>query len=152
MRVISTGNRNQVAIIAATVQELKKLKRLELTKEFNADISVEPKKSEQYQCFTMVYTFETSARAKVFRLAYAMARKNGKLKAIKRAKPHPPSYYKRLKNQHKMTVKRRKMQRARKREKRRYYRLLPIMRAGRISDLERKAREIARIGVISDLL
>lgn len=152
MRVISTSNKKQVAIIAATVQELRKLKRLELTKDFNAAISTEPQKNEQYQCFMMVYTFQTGARAKVFRLAYAMAKKNGKLKAVKRLKPRAPSYYRSLQKRHKATVKRRKMQRARKREKRRYYRLLPLVRAGKIANIERKAREIARINQIIDLL
>jgi transposase len=152
MRVISTGDARKVALIAATIDELRKLKWLELTKDFNDSISTEPQKSDKFQCFMMVYTFETTARAKVFRLAYAMARKNGKLKAVWRVKSRPPSYYKRLKNRYKETIKRRTKRKACKRERKRYYKLVPLVRAGNIATLEAKARAIAREALIADLL
>lgn len=152
MRVVSTGSSKKIAIIAATMGELTRLKWLEMTKGFNDCISLEPQKNEQYQCFMMVYTFEDSARAKLFRLAYAIVKKNGKLRSIKRAKPtaltKPPSYY----ALRKRNAKKRRAFRQRKRSRTRYFKLVPLLKAGNVRTIEQKARDIARALVIADLL
>jgi hypothetical protein len=152
MRVIPTGNSKKIAIIAATAGELLKLKRLEVTREFNDAITLEPQKSEQYQCFMMVYTFDTGSRAKLFRLAYAIARKNGKIRSINRIKTvkthRPPSYYAHRKQQ----AKKRRADRQRKRSRTHYFKLIPLLKAGKIAEVEAKARQIARELAIIDLL
>ena len=152
MRLISTGDVRKIAIIAATGAELMRLKRLTILKDFNASITLEPQKNVDYQCFMMVYTFTSKSQAEVFRLAYSIARKNGKLKSInrlysKRIKK-PPSYYAAQKA-------RRKARRARKQRqivKRRYIKLIPLLKAGNIATIEAKARQIARELLIADLL
>lgn len=152
MRIIHTENKAQVAIIAATKAELAKLKRLKNTAPFNPYITTEPYKSETYNCFVMVYTFADSQHARLYRLAYAVANKRGAITSIRRAYGHklkrPPSYY----AKRKAATNRRRLRRQRKRTKTRYLKLIPLLKAGNIETIEAKAREIARINVIADLL
>jgi hypothetical protein len=95
MRIISTGEVKKIAIIAAEKRELIRLQRLQLLNQFNDYITTQPEKSEQYQCFIVVYTFDDGSKARLFRLAYALARRNGKLARVKRAQTSKltfPSY------------------------------------------------------------
>jgi hypothetical protein len=149
MRIISTGNKQKVAILAASKAELDKLQRLSLLNQFNANIITQPQKSDTYQCFVVVYEFETAAQARIFRLAYAMAKKNGKLAKIKREYPSKPPRYTAAS---KAATRKRRLRRQRKRTKTRYLKLIPLLKAGSSRRLEEKARQIARELLIIDLL
>ena len=151
MRIISTGEVKKIAIVAAEKRELIRLQRLQLLNQFNDYITTQPEKSEQYQCFIVVYTFDDGSKARLFRLAYALARRNGKLARVKRAQTSKlkfPSY----KAARKAATRKRRLHRQRKRTKTRYLKLIPLLKAGKVRELEAKAREIARINAIADLL
>ncbi len=149
MRIIPTGDRRKIAIIAAKRHELTALQRYEHLKQFNANITTQPEKSEEYQCFVVVYTFDSQPQARLFRLAYSLAK--GRFKHVKRVYPSshkPPSYY----AAKKASNNRRRLRKQRTRSRKNRVRLIPLMRAGKISDLEAKARQIARELLIIDLL
>lgn len=150
MRLIPTKDRNKIAIIAATKLELSRLQTYKHLTQFKAHISTKPEKHEHYQCFWMAYTFETSAQAKLFRLAYSLHA--GRYKHVRRVYPDyrkPPSYIAARKAARKRQTIRRK--RAYNRRRSRFV-LTPILRAGNIAQIEAKARQIAREQVIIDLL
>lgn len=152
MRIIPSGSSKKIAIIAATRAELCKLQRLELLKNFNANISLEPQITDKFQCFMVVYAFDTGSQARLFRLAYSLAKRNGKLKNVRReyaSTAYKENSYTRRKKE---ATKRRRLRRARKRARGRYFKLIPILKAGSIAKAEEKARQIAREQVIIDLL
>lgn len=151
MRIVSTGNTKKIAIIAAEKRELLRLQRLALLKQFNDCISTQPKKADEYQCFIVVYSFDTGSKARLFRLAYALARRNGKLARIKRPQASRlkfPCY----KAARKAATNRRRLRKQRKRSRARHFKLVPLLNAGKVRNLEAKARELARINTIADLL
>ena len=152
MRFIPTGSSQKIAIIAATKAELSKLKRLQILAAFNENITTQPQKSVKYQCFIVVYEFETVSKARLFRLAYALAKRNGKITSLKAPKTmsHSRNLYNKRRRQ--ATARKRRALRQCKRVKRRYIKLIPLLKAGNIETIEAKAREIARINVIADLL
>lgn len=151
MRIVSTGEVKKIAIIAAEKRELLRLQRLALLKQFNDCITTQPKKADEYQCFIVVYSFDSGSKARLFRLAYALARRNGKLTRIKRPQASRlkfPSY----KAARKAATNRRRLRKQRKRSRARHFKLVPLLNAGKVHNLEAKAREIARINLIADLL
>lgn len=150
MRLIKTESSNKIGVIAATSAELHRLKTRRYVKAFNDSISAQPVKNEEYQCFVMAYTFEDAAQARLFRLAYAQAMRRAK--HIKRTPVHKIRLCKWSRARDKKRAVLRRKRKARKRERKRYYKLLPIVRAGNTATIEQKARELARTLLISDLL
>jgi hypothetical protein len=150
MRLIPTNDRKKIAIIAATKRELSRLQTYKHLTQFKDNLTLKPEKNEGYQCFMCVYTFETIAQAKLFRLAYGLVK--GRFKHVARVYPsyrRPPSYYAAHKasRKKKATHRKRKYDRLRKR-----FRIAPLLKAGNITSIERKARQIARELLIIDLL
>lgn len=150
MRLVKTGQPNKIGVIAATRKELADLRHRSTIRIFDDAISLQPVKNEHYQCVVMVYTFEDIARAKLFRLAYSQAMKRTKHVRIRPVQPWKPSNW--YKSQRKAAVKRRRAYRARKRAKTRYFKLIPILKAGNIATIEAKARQIARAAIVADLV
>ena len=150
MRLIPTGSPEKIAIIAATKRELSRLKTYKHLTQFNGYITTEPHLNQEYDCYLMVYTFESGPQARLFRLAYSLALR--RFKHVYRAYPsrtkRSPSYYK----ARKAATRKRRLHRQRKRTKTRYLKLIPLLKAGKVRELEAKAREIARINTISDLI
>lgn len=150
MRLVSTKNGLKIGVIAATKRELATLRKRLTISVFDDAISLKPVKNEQYQCFMMVYTFETVARLKLFRLAYSQAMKRTrhiKIAQVHKTKPSP-IYKARLR----ANVRKRAAKRRRTKARTHYFKLLPILKAGNIATIEAKARQIAREALVADLV
>ena len=150
MRLVKTKTGTKIGVIAATKGELSRMKNREYMRQFLDAISIQPVKNEQYQCFVMVYSFTDVSRLKLFRLAYAQTMK--RTKHVKVARAYKPKLCKWTKARTRKRADRRRLIRQRKRSRTRYFKLLPLLKAGNITTIEAKAREIARINQIIDLL